>query len=615
MSYRTNRLGEQVSDSYEPDNDKYIIDVEYDYDNVGTTSSEHDFQREQSSKHYKDAESVEEQEDEEATTPILRPWTKTNFRKVATSDVHKEYEPTQYMSGSDFSHTSVDKSPISLSSEDNDELPNLQSAEPMTPSRLLTLNSFDFMDASPDDVGGFSHANSQDHSGDSLGGSLGHNQDSRSVSSSGDNPSQPARNSTTKPNPAMSPITLTPKEINITDEDMKKELTIHGDIVTEYATQLTLSLKDHMAEVMLKLTGQKETELRGRDSFYTKELQKQQIIIEDLEEVVATYEKNLLHEEGNVEKYRTLVNSVSVQLRERYVSPFSMFRLLQNWHMFTLERKRMARLHQMATKHHKKIMQRAVFDEFKRESNILRAERRGVEEKKSFDRTVRDLVSRYERQIATLTADLQESQESLAQEKARRQQLEEDLRRMFLKNMTVMNMEALSLFQTPVVAPPQLAEFGPDKKLACEMQEVEATQKRQEGMLSHMRMQQQQLQSQQHEYKVTVHPNPAGIHILHTQPKANRSVQPRRDRDRDRDKSINKQSAYTVERGGAQPGAVPRFNQKSNSQNHSHSHSHSHSSEWDEEEEEEALPRVSPHPLPYRDTAASARGGYRGGHR
>jgi transposase-like protein len=35
------------------------------------------------------------------------------------------------------------------------------------------------------------------------------------------------------------------------------------------------------------------------------------------------------------------------------------------------------------------------------------------------------------------------------QEQIRRHQLEEDLRRMFLRNMTAMNMEALSLFNFP----------------------------------------------------------------------------------------------------------------------------------------------------------------------
>ena len=60
---------------------------------------------------------------------------------------------------------------------------------------------------------------------------------------------------------------------------------------------------------------------------------------------------------------------------------------------------------------------------------------------------MRALVHDYETEIARLKLELAEACDAVAQEQLRRQQLEEDLRRMFLKNMTVMNMEALSLFQ------------------------------------------------------------------------------------------------------------------------------------------------------------------------
>ncbi len=61
--------------------------------------------------------------------------------------------------------------------------------------------------------------------------------------------------------------------------------------------------------------------------------------------------------------------------------------------------------------------------------------------------SVRALVHDYETEIAKLKLELGEAYDTVNQEQLRRQQLEEDLRRMFLKNMTVMNMEALSLFQ------------------------------------------------------------------------------------------------------------------------------------------------------------------------
>jgi hypothetical protein len=581
MSYRTNRLGEQVSDSYESVNEEYSIDVDCDFPSFLENDDEQLHEDETEGK-------------EEATTPILRPWTNTNFRKVATATTSvptKSYDPSQYhsRSGSDLSRSSLDKSqspPHSLSSEDqDDESPSLQPTEPMTPSRLLTLNSLDFLDVnvemSPKSSSRGSHSND----------SLGHSKESRSHSDDIRGYSRESRSHSTQDigqakiqhSPIMSPIT--PEDV--TDDDLKGEISVHGNIVSEYATQLTLSLQNHLSEVMLNLTRQKETELRGRDTFYTKELQKQQIIIEDLEEVVSIYEKNILSEEAQVEKYRALVSSVCWQQRQQYVSPFSLSRLLQHWRVFTNSARRMTKLYKLASRHRRKSVLRVVFDEFKREADFMHAERKGVEEKKHFDRTVRDLVSRYEKQISELKGDLKESQEALGQEKSRRQQLEEDLRRMFLKNMTVMNMEALSLFQTPVVAPPQLAEFGPERKLAGERHREECTRLEREGRLSHMRQQQQQLQTHQFENTTAADQRARASHIptQQQQQQMKRTAlmeqkHSRHPKHHSVEREVTAVHRSSVDRSSGERSSVQRRSVQ----------------EW---EDEEQFPRVTPHPLPY----------------
>lgn len=57
------------------------------------------------------------------------------------------------------------------------------------------------------------------------------------------------------------------------------------------------------------------------------------------------------------------------------------------------------------------------------------------------------MVTRYEAEIARLSEDLKDAYLTVEHEQLQRQQLEEDLRRLFLKNMTAMNMEALNLFE------------------------------------------------------------------------------------------------------------------------------------------------------------------------
>ena len=57
------------------------------------------------------------------------------------------------------------------------------------------------------------------------------------------------------------------------------------------------------------------------------------------------------------------------------------------------------------------------------------------------------MVTSYETELENMRADLKEAYLTIEAEQLRRRQLEEDLRGMFLKNMTAMNFEALSLFQ------------------------------------------------------------------------------------------------------------------------------------------------------------------------
>ena len=57
------------------------------------------------------------------------------------------------------------------------------------------------------------------------------------------------------------------------------------------------------------------------------------------------------------------------------------------------------------------------------------------------------MITSYESQLQSMRVDLKEAYMSIEEEQLRRQQLEENLRRLFLKNMTTMNFEALSLFQ------------------------------------------------------------------------------------------------------------------------------------------------------------------------
>tara|TARA_B110000305_G_scaffold89912_1_gene101401 strand:- start:892 stop:1221 length:330 start_codon:yes stop_codon:yes gene_type:complete len=58
----------------------------------------------------------------------------------------------------------------------------------------------------------------------------------------------------------------------------------------------------------------------------------------------------------------------------------------------------------------------------------------------------REIITRYENELEKLRSGLKDAHVEIARGHVQRQQLEEKMRRTFLKGMTAMNMEALELF-------------------------------------------------------------------------------------------------------------------------------------------------------------------------
>jgi hypothetical protein len=57
------------------------------------------------------------------------------------------------------------------------------------------------------------------------------------------------------------------------------------------------------------------------------------------------------------------------------------------------------------------------------------------------------MAESYEHEIMLLKERLENAEDRATKERARREQLEEDIKRMLLKNLTTMNIETLSVFQ------------------------------------------------------------------------------------------------------------------------------------------------------------------------
>jgi hypothetical protein len=92
-------------------------------------------------------------------------------------------------------------------------------------------------------------------------------------------------------------------------------------------------------------------------------------------------------------------------------------------------------------------------------------------------------VETYEGDLNRIRTEASEAHIACRHEQLRRKQLEEDLRRMLLKNMTAMNFEALSLFQHTTVPTPldQMQTVGDLKDMVANAQDVSCMDRENSG--------------------------------------------------------------------------------------------------------------------------------------
>lgn len=239
------------------------------------------------------------------------------------------------------------------------------------------------------------------------------------------------------------------------------DLLHHGDILQNFMDTMKLETQTHIWMIKKKLRQDKEVELKSKDSVFKEMVARNQRSIADmnghLDAVTSRYS-------FSVQRGEKLCETLAVQHAVRniwFTSKFAISKIFYSWRSYTNQIRQFSHLERIANRIYCRSLLTRYFAQLSRHSTAIRSQRRWSESKSRFDTISKQMVENYENDLLRLQKELTESKEALSKEIFRRQQLEEDLRRMFLKNITTMNMEALSLFQHPAVLPPQLSDFGP----------------------------------------------------------------------------------------------------------------------------------------------------------
>lgn len=228
------------------------------------------------------------------------------------------------------------------------------------------------------------------------------------------------------------------------DEDVKEQ----GILLTEFFSSALKAAQTQMLEVKRRLQNEKKKELQVRDTFYTDQMRKQQSVVNQLSANLAITEK---HNERNLGRFDIIADRLSIltiNTKKRFAWKHSCLRIFHTLKDHMLQQRRYNLIIKLCSSTRRKMTLSSCFMKLCKEGvkNIL--EKKKAAEDIQHDVLVKEIIKKYELKLGGMRAELEEAYAITRQEQLRRQQLEEDLRRTFLKNMTNLNMEALNIFQS-----------------------------------------------------------------------------------------------------------------------------------------------------------------------
>jgi hypothetical protein len=228
------------------------------------------------------------------------------------------------------------------------------------------------------------------------------------------------------------------------DEDVKEQ----GLFLSEAFSAALKKAQTHLIKVKRESLLEKKKELQVRDVFYIEQVQKQQGIVAQLSENLALCK---LQNERYLSRFDIIAEHLAVFCRSKkllFASKQSALRAFGVLRENMAEARRNKMIFKLSDSKRRKALLGQCFLMWARGHLQSKTESSKAVLDMQHDTVVKDLIRKYEMRLGKLQADLDEAHVVIRKEQMRRQQLEEDLRRTFLKNMTNLNMEALSIFQT-----------------------------------------------------------------------------------------------------------------------------------------------------------------------
>jgi hypothetical protein len=258
------------------------------------------------------------------------------------------------------------------------------------------------------------------------------------------------------------------------DEVEDPDIQAHGKLLNELLLRTYSSSQTSLIGIKKRLIEEKEIALLEADRNYRSHCCALQDEIRELRDSLEDSAANLSRQQSDFALLSDAAASLVARRTAKYSAPASLHRTFCAWAEEVRSQRRADKLDLVAKAFARKYILAKAFLSMCLSSQKRKSGKASAEAKFKFDSVTNDvsmiahsiaplmtlfnfdllqrthnpqMVKSYESQLQALREDLKEAYITIEAEQLRRQQLEEDLRRLFLKNMTAMNFEALSLFQ------------------------------------------------------------------------------------------------------------------------------------------------------------------------
>jgi hypothetical protein len=362
--------------------------------------------------------SYDSQQSSDDTTPVIRPW--NQIKQENGHEMKTEIMIPDHESNEDDGQYQSDDGGEEDDGEESDEKGNLRA--PLTPSRLLTISSVTDFDGTSQQQQHYHHLQKGSY----------HLHTSKIFA-----------NAVVDQNPLGDGEE---EEVEL-DLNLDLEIKFHDDLITDTMNQLNLTTQTHLQHTFQKLKLKYENLLHDKDLTITQQQTTHHQALKDLQILITSYENKLELQKRQTENWKLKILNTTFRRYAYFVSAFSVQRLFQEWKLSVVKNKIYPHLNRQAVHLYRKHLLTKTFHRFLSVAKASQAQRKYNLLATSAQRNTSELIEKYESHIATLQLEVSNSWQLFQKEKASKLHLEENLRRLFLKNMTVMNMSALSLFQ------------------------------------------------------------------------------------------------------------------------------------------------------------------------